>query len=158
MNLITTQYALDKQRLEIYLAGCKGVNGKHCKGCHNPQSWNFNAGQVLTVKALENIINKAKDDVVKNIWILGGEPLDHHPMSIYSLIFLLSGTGKPVWLFTRKEFEEVPETHKIYLDYIKTGAYDESNLTYGSKIKEGINLASYNQNLYKKELDKWIKL
>ena len=41
MNIIQTQYTLKRKSLEIYKSGCRGP---HCKGCHNPETWEFNQG------------------------------------------------------------------------------------------------------------------
>ena len=39
-------------RTAIYCAGCRHA----CRGCHNPQSWDFNAGRWMEVDDLLNII------------------------------------------------------------------------------------------------------
>ena len=32
----------------------------HCKGCHNPETWNFNGGKEFSESTLEEIINSLK--------------------------------------------------------------------------------------------------
>lgn len=49
----------------------------HCKGCHNPQTWDFNGGleeskAVLIKRVLDLLV---KNGVKRNLSILGGEPL-----------------------------------------------------------------------------------
>jgi anaerobic ribonucleoside-triphosphate reductase activating protein len=39
-------------RTSIYCAGCRHA----CKGCHNPQSWDFNAGEWMEVEDILNLI------------------------------------------------------------------------------------------------------
>ena len=39
-------------RTSIYCAGCRHA----CPGCHNPQSWDFNAGRDMSTEELMRII------------------------------------------------------------------------------------------------------
>ena len=50
MNILGTQYTLKHKAFEIYVAGCNG--SPHCKGCHNPESWDFNLGDRMDDKYL----------------------------------------------------------------------------------------------------------
>ena len=79
MRVLATQYTLATKSFEIYLAGCKGNNGVHCRGCHNPLSWDFNQGEYIDSIYIQNIVNKINsfNHLIENIWILGGEPLDN---------------------------------------------------------------------------------
>ena len=145
MNVITTQYVHDLQRLEIYLAGCRGVNGVHCKGCHNPQSWSFDNGNKIDVEAL---VEKARQPIVNNIWVLGGEPLDQPLDELIYLLDAIKGVNKPLWLFTRFNYQDVPLEVLNRLNYIKLGAYDENKKT-NTNIMYGVKLATSNQKIIK---------
>ena len=59
--------------ISIYLQGCP----HHCKGCFNPETWDFNGGQELTEELLEDLFeNKINANGIKrSLCILGGEPL-----------------------------------------------------------------------------------
>ena len=54
-------------RTSVYCAGCKHA----CKGCHNPQSWDFNAGEWMEV---DDILAKIKADSMSNVSFSGGDP------------------------------------------------------------------------------------
>ena len=47
-----------------------------CKGCHNPESWDFEGGKEFTNETLETIIaGLTANGVKRNLAIMGGEPL-----------------------------------------------------------------------------------
>lgn len=55
-------------RLTVFTQGCP----HHCKGCHNPESWDFNGGYEDTV---ENIIKMVdKNPLLQGLTFSGGEP------------------------------------------------------------------------------------
>lgn len=150
MKIAATQYTLQYNSLDIYLAGCKGDNGIHCKGCHNPELWDFNIGEEYNEQQFNNIKQKVEkfNNMIDNIMIFGGEPLDN---SIYEMVKFLSDLktlNKKIWLFTRYELDNIKTTIICLCDYIKTGAYIEDKLVDNHEMF-GIKLASSNQQIYK---------
>jgi len=146
MNLLATQYTLSNKSFDIYLAGCNRT--PHCKGCCNPESWNFNQGELLNNEKLNEIINKIKlfDNIINKISILGGEPLDQiNLINLLEKLYVI----RPIWLFTSYELNEIPENIKGYCDYIKCGKYIDELKT-ENNIQYDIKLATSNQRIYKK--------
>lgn len=147
MNVASTQYSLNNKSFEIYISGCK----EHpCIGCCNEELWDENIGEELTIDKLNQIQNKIKefDNLIDNVFILGGEVLEKPINELEWLLKELKKTNKKLWLFTRFEFNEIPPQIKEYCSYIKTGRYDQVNLT-ENNIQYGIKLASENQKIYK---------
>lgn len=145
MNILGTEFSLSHRAYEIYLAGCRGP---HCPGCHNPETWDFNAGfpADLYLGAIGRTLAQA-GDLVKNIWILGGEPLDQDLRELEGLLLDLKVYGRPLWLFTRKSIVEVPSSILGLVDYVKTGPY-VADLP-SDKVMYGVRLASDNQFITK---------
>lgn len=151
MKVAATQYSINYQAFEIYLSGC---NGKpHCKNCHNPELWDFEYGDEYDIDMKERILKKISDfsELVENIWILGGEPLDNDIDCVIKLLTDINLTRKKVWLFTRNELKDIPQSIKQLVDYIKTGRYlpDEKS----GHVEYGVTLASKNQHIYKRGKD-----
>jgi len=153
MNILATQYTLENRAFEIYVSGCSG--NPHCKGCHNPETWDFNKGVKFDKEYLGKIISKIKgfDGMIDRIFIMGGEPLDQDILELMNEMVhhLFVETGKELWLFTRYNYEECIEKLSIfteYFDYIKCGRYDDELIT-DDNIQFGIKLASSNQKIYK---------
>jgi len=147
LNLASTQYSLNNKAFEIYISGCK----EHpCAGCCNEELWDENTGTELTIEELMAIKNKIKefDNLIENIFILGGEVLEQSTDELEWLLKEIKTTNKKIWLFTRFEINEIPEKIKSYCDFIKTGMYDEAKLVQDN-IQYNIKLASSNQNIYK---------
>lgn len=59
--------------VSVWVQGCPF----HCEGCHNPQTWDFNGGlEINKEELISNIISAlSKNNVMRNLSILGGEPL-----------------------------------------------------------------------------------
>ena len=153
MNILATQYSLATKSFEIYVAGCKGQ--PHCKGCHNPESWNFNQGETYNEEYYENkISSKVKDfyELINNIMIFGGEPLDQKHSELLTMLYDLKENNKPIWMFTRYDLKEIQTEILDCCDYIKCGRYEEENKTV-NHTEYGVTLASSNQHIYKKGID-----
>ena len=108
-------------RTSIYLAGCT----HHCPGCHNPESWDFNAGQEMSVQELLDII---KDDEFANVTFSGGDPLYQVEAFTELSRRIKEETGKTIWCYTGFTYEEVLADERLsmilpYLDALVEGPY-----------------------------------
>lgn len=85
-------------RTSIYLAGCR----HRCPGCHNPQSWDFNAGTETDIDTLMEIIEEEDFDVT----LSGGDPL-YHPEDVAEIARRVRELGHTVWVYTGFTWEEI---------------------------------------------------
>jgi anaerobic ribonucleoside-triphosphate reductase activating protein len=120
-------------RLVVYMQGC----GRHCPGCHNEKTWNFNEGQRFSVKEAVILLLSKLSESAKNITVSGGEPLDQ-PKALHALLNCLKKAEVNICVYTSYEFDEVPEFVKEKADYLKTGRYIQAERTtvsgfYGSE-------------------------
>lgn len=92
------------------------------------------------------------EELIDNIMIFGGEPLDQKMIDLVDLLDWLSQFNKKIWIFTRYNLDEVPAIIKDRCDYLKCGRYEPEKLT-DDNTQYGITLATSNQHIYKKGLD-----
>ena len=94
----------------VFFQGC----GKHCKGCHNPQTWDYNGGEHRfvgeIVKELSNSTN--------NITISGGEPFDQYT-SLVELCKQFKKQGKSIWVYTGNVVDPNSKIYKALADYVE---------------------------------------
>lgn len=57
-------------RVSLFVSGCP----HHCKGCFNPESWDFQYGKPFDQAAMDMIIQLLAPDYIKGFSLLGGEP------------------------------------------------------------------------------------
>ena len=111
-------------RYTIFTQGCR----HHCKNCHNPETWDFNAGKTVDIQSIYNDI--LENPMLDGITFSGGDPL-YQPESCANLAKMIKeNTDLNIWLYTGFTFDEVvnnPDYEEIlkYLDVIVDGMYDE---------------------------------
>ena len=108
-------------RTSIYCAGC----AHHCPGCHNPQSWDFNGGNEMSVQELLDII---KDDEFANVTFSGGDPLYQVEAFTELARRIKEETGKTIWCYTGFTYEEVLADERLsqilpHLDVLVEGPF-----------------------------------
>lgn len=92
-------------RVTLFVSGCRN----HCKGCFNPETWNFDYGQTFDVIALNEIIEACKKPYISGLTILGGEPFEvENQPAIADLIrkFKEVLPEKNIWMFTGYIYEK----------------------------------------------------
>ena len=92
-------------RVTLFVSGCRN----QCKGCFNPETWNFDYGQTFDVIALNEIIEACKKPYISGLTILGGEPFEvENQPAIADLIreFKAVLPEKNIWVFTGYIYEK----------------------------------------------------
>ena len=72
-------------------------------GCHNPQSWNENGGEAISVETLFDMIV----DADMNVTFTGGDPMLHPEGFIKLARMIKEQTSKTIWCYTGYRFEEL---------------------------------------------------
>ena len=85
-------------RTSIYCAGCR----HNCKGCHNPQSWDFDGGHAMST---EDIMRVIEADPYANVTFSGGDPM-YQPEGFAELAReIRKRTKKTIWCYSGFTFE-----------------------------------------------------
>lgn len=124
-------------RYVVFVQGCK----HHCKGCQNPETWDFEGGEE---KAVSEIAEDFKHRKFRDgITLSGGDPFFQQEECL-KLLDLLPGVN--VWIYTGFEYEEICDTELAKrADVLVCGRYVE-------ELKcEGKMYGSINQRIIKKE-------
>lgn len=118
-------------RVSIFVQGCHF----HCKGCFNPETWNFEGGKEFTSQTLTLLLDLCSNPTRKGLSILGGEPLNDENFPEVLNIAKAFKTdprlqGKDIWLWTGYEIEDILNNSNKkeilnYLDYIICGQFIE---------------------------------
>ena len=86
-------------RTSLYCAGCEN----HCVGCHNPQSWDEEGGEAVSVDVLFDEIV----DADMNVTFTGGDPMLHPEGFIELARMIKQKTDKTIWCYTGYRFEDL---------------------------------------------------
>ena len=111
-------------RTAIYCAGCK----HQCKGCHNPKSWDFNNGIMMSTRQIMDII---KQDPFANVTFSGGDPM-FQPEGFTELAEAIRmETNKTIWCWTGYKFEmllRMPKQRRLLelIDVLVDGPFIEA--------------------------------
>lgn len=113
-------------RVSLFVSGCRN----HCKGCFQPETWDFNYGKPFTGETVVDILSMLEDPHNIGLSILGGDPLEpENQQAVYYLCFLVKQRmpEKTIWLWTGYLWENVKDYDLMkYLDVLVDGPFVES--------------------------------
>lgn len=93
-----------------------------CKGCHNPETWNFNDGKPLPANIKGQIIKAIEaNGINRNFSVLGGEPLCAENIEMVENIIAGVRTAFPhikIFLWTGYTLEELKEKNNSHIKKI----------------------------------------
>ena len=93
-------------RVVLWVSGCS----LHCKGCHNPETWNLNSGKLFDEEAKNELLEALDKPYIQGITFSGGHPLENENVEcIYNLILEIKDKfpEKDIWLYTGYQFEDI---------------------------------------------------
>ena len=92
-------------RVSLFVSGCT----HHCKGCFNPESWDFNYGQPFTEATEEELLSLLENEHIRGLSLLGGEPFEPANQAVLAPFLLRVKAKYPykdVWCYSGYNFEQ----------------------------------------------------
>lgn len=136
-------------RTVLFVSGCRNC----CKGCFQPETWNFCNGQIFDKEAEQAIIMSMEPAFIKGLTLLGGDPFE--PENQEGLISFMRRMkkecpGKDVWAYSGylldkdmvpggKVFTKYTEELLSYIDVLVDGPFIEEEKSLSLKFKGSKN-------------------
>lgn len=148
-------------RTVLFVSGCRN----RCKGCFQPETWNFCNGQVFDKDAEDAIIESLRPAYIKGLTLLGGDPLE--PENQEGLIAFVRRVkqecpDKDIWAYTGylldsdlipsgRLYTEYTEELLSYIDVLVDGPFVEEQKSLSLKFKGSANQRVIDMKAYRKE-------
>ena len=144
-------------RVALWCQGCS----LNCKGCHNPETHDFNKGSFLLREDVDDIFKELEKSYVDGITFTGGHPLE--PTNIEVCTELAAQIkekfpNKTIWLYTGWIWEDIKELAIFkYIDVVVDGPYIESERDVSLPFRGSKNqrLIDVKKSLKKKKTILW---
>mgnify|MGYP002623538516 CR=1 FL=1 len=104
-------------RSVIWFQGC----GHACPECHNPETWDFEAGEVVSLEDLKHQIDEL--EFQSGVTFSGGDPM-YQIDALIELAKYVKEKGMNVWVYTGFEYDDLVKMaeknnkYREVLDYI----------------------------------------
>ena len=112
-------------RVSLFVSGCRN----RCKGCFQPETWNFEYGKPYTINTRQKIVNLMKQDHISGLSILGGDPFE--PENLYRVTDLCIEIRerypeKTIWVYTGYQYEDLKNLEIMeHIDVLVDGPFIE---------------------------------
>ena len=143
--------------VSFFVQGCP----HHCKGCFNPETWDFSGGYEYTSEIKWEIIKLIRaNNIQRNFSILGGEPLAPENLKMTEEVVSTVRAAYPhikIYLWTGYSFSDLKnfKNDKINsilskINFLIDGRFDESQKDLTLKLR-----GSTNQTIWQNTTDGW---
>lgn len=104
-------------RVSLFVSGCR----KHCKGCFNKETWDFNYGNQFDKNTMNEILEALDKNYIEGFSLLGGEPFEEENRgTVYHIVRSVrdSFPQKTIWCYSGKTYEEILKHSRNILECI----------------------------------------
>lgn len=113
-------------RVSFFVSGCRN----RCKGCFNPETWNFNHGEEFNLSTFIEIDNALNRDYIEGLTILGGDPFEPENIEMITGMCEFYKSNNPlksIWVYTGYLYEDLKDLEIMdYIDVLVDGPFIES--------------------------------
>ena len=154
-------------RVTLFVSGCT----HHCKGCFQPETWNFEYGDKFTADTENELLEALEPDYIHGITLLGGEPFE--PENQRVLVGFIKKVrekfpNKNIWCYTGYLLDEellkpsrarceVTDEMLSYIDVLVDGEFelDKKNISLQFCGSENQRIIDVKATLEKGEIVLW---
>lgn len=92
-------------RVSLFVSGCTN----RCKGCFQPETWDFQYGREFTAETEESILKALEPFFIEGLSVLGGDPME--PQNQRALLPFLRRVkeqypDKTIWLYSGFRYDD----------------------------------------------------
>ena len=90
--------------VSLYIQGCS----IHCKGCFNPETWDFEGGHEFDIYAKDYLFDILKKPYMTRLTVLGGEPLERcnwNDLNALLCDIRAEFSDLTIWLYTGYDYD-----------------------------------------------------
>lgn len=115
-----------------------------CKGCHNPETWSEENGELFTPHMKAKLIKQLQRLKEPSLTLSGGDPLsDVNYVEVLELVKELKGLGVNLWVYTGYTLEELYSLNKSevlkYINVLVDGKFEQENKSETSLFRGSSN-------------------
>lgn len=126
-------------RVSLFVQGCN----RHCDGCFNPETWDYDKGQIFNRRIQELFLDLGKEKKITGFSLLGGEPLDQDERML-ELIKKIKERypDKTIWMWTGHTYEDLTDKQMEIvklIDVLVDGPFIISQKCPGKRFRGSMN-------------------
>lgn len=113
-------------RVSLFVSGCRN----HCKGCFQPETWDFNNGTFFGTTTMIKLLGLLRNEHISGMSILGGDPMEPENSKTVCEICKTVRVVLPeksIWLWTGYLWENIKD-HEVFkhVDVVVDGPFVEA--------------------------------
>ena len=145
-------------RVSLFVSGCRN----HCKGCFNPETWDFDYGEEFTASTIREILTALEPPHITGLSVLGGDPLEPENQKMVDCLCAWVKELYPfktIWLYTGYQFENVAHLHLMrYIDVVVDGPFiqEKKNLMLRFRGSENQRIIDVQKSLTSGKVVNWV--